>query len=173
MDVSRFIKLHDDNNRSYILDLGTIFYITTKEVYTSNYTFINNHSIEKIQEMIKKSGYTEDLFLYLHDKHNDPILLNLGFVDAFDITDNTDFTFVYFNDNNVNDIEVIETVDNIYKKIQTYKQQENDKNSYQPLITSQVNTDIDNKQLSINKYEVAQRIIQNNDTIYFRKIFNE
>lgn len=171
MDLTRFIKLHDDDNRSYILDLGTIVYINHDgDIHTNQYEYSTNHSIEKIQEMISELGYTEDIFLYLHDKENNPVLVSLGFVNAFDVQNNAPYTSVYFAVNDVNDIEVIESIDSIYKKIQNYKQTCNDKNSYQPLITSQVNTEIDSKQLSVNKYAVAQEYIRKNTNIYCRKI---
>lgn len=170
MNINKFIKLYGDENKSYIIDLSTVVYISDDTVYTTHFDFSIIHNIEKVQELINQSGYTDDVFLYLHDLTNNSLLVNMNYVVAVDINDNG--TEISFSTDAVDIIHVLESVDNIYKKLQTYKTINNDKSSYQSLITSQVNTEIDTNQLINNKYAVAQKFIENTKVIACRKVNN-
>lgn len=121
--LNRFIKLYNNDDIPYIMDIDLIEYYVYGELYShkdneSGY-YTCNHSVEKVQQIIDDSEY-ECTFLYLHTEDNKPILINSDYIHS--ISKLNAYTNVWIGTICLN---VIESAENIFKKITEIKKSKN------------------------------------------------
>lgn len=133
MVVNNIILVYNTDNEPIIINLDDICYINndgTCFTLDSDEDIYIIHNVDKVQELMRKANITIP-FLYLHDNNNDPILINIENIQHI-LTDN----IIFINNTT---ISVTETINNIYKKLQVYRN--NEKTEYGNVINSKVRTD--------------------------------
>lgn len=123
--INRFIKLYNNDDIPYIMDIDKIEYYISGELYShkeneSGY-YTCCHSVEKVQQIIEDSGY-DCSFLYLHTEDNLPILVNSDYIHSISKPNIGTYTNIWIGSNCLN---IVETIDNIYKKLTEIKKNKN------------------------------------------------